>query len=752
MDRYRTAHPPVLILPFVCVALAAIAARAVAQPAPDPLATLDATMAAAEVALRQGELQIAESRYRSALMEGWMVLGGVDAADRRPADARAAFRRASSAAVDATEALRWLAVVELQDGKPAEAVTILARLAGHDARDVTTRRLLAQALVAAGQPEEAVQELQEAHAAAPEDLELAFALASGYLRIKRIDAAARLFEEVKRSRPTPQTDVLIGRTYRDAGEYGRARAALEAALTADPRARRAHYYLATVALMEQGAIRLDEAIGHLTSELTLAPADPVVNARLGMALVEAHREADALPALQIASRWESASADTFYYLGRSQLALERPADAAAALRRALELSQAPGAGDSGRARVDNIHYLLAVALRGAGKADEAAAHFAQAEGLSVARAETARDRLTRYLADAPDPQAASLSLSIAAVDARRLAPFAAMSPAQRADVRRRVPPALARAYLNLGIMHVQAGRFLRAAELFEQCAGVDPAFPQVQYSLGVAYFNARRYDKAAPPLARVLDADPGQAIVRRMLGVASLHTGAFDKAAALLADDPQRASDPSLQYAYGVALVRSGRAADAEAIFSRLLAGHADIPELSVVLGHAYAQQGNFDAAIESLRRAVQLKPDVAEAQSALGVIFLKQGKLAEAEAALRAELTAHPEDAKARQTLATVLDLAARPDEALAQSRLVVKATPEAADARYLLGKILLARGATDEAAEHLEAAVRLAPEDANIHYQLAQAYRKLGRTDAAQKEFETYQRIKDKLRGSPK
>ena len=671
------------------------------------------------------------------------------ATDRRLAEAREAFHRASTAVVDATEALRWLAFVELQDEKPGEAVTILARLAGHNARDTMTRRLLAQALVAAGRQEEAVQELEEAHASAPDDPEVTFALASCYLRLKRVDAAGRLFDQVKRSRPMPQTDVLIGRAYRDAGEYGRARTALETALGTDPRARRAHYYLATVALMEQGAIRLDEAIAHLEAELSLAPGDPVVNARLGMALVEAHREADALPALSIASRAEPASADTFYYLGRCQLALDRPAEASAALRRALELSQAAGSAESGRARLDNIHYLLAVALRGAGKMDEATAHFAQAEGLSVTRADTARDRLTRYLADAPDAQGASISASIAAVDDSRLAPFATMSPAQRTEVRRRVSSALARAYLNLGVMQAQAGRSARAAELFEQAAAADPTFPQVQYSLGVAYFDAQRYDKAVAPLARLLEADPAHAIVRRMLAVASFHTGAYDKAATLLADDPQRANDPSLQYAYGVALVRSGRAADAEAIFSRLLTEHANTPEISVVLGHAYAQQGNFDAAIGALRRALQLEPDVAEAHSALGLIYLKQGKLAEAEDALRAELRAHPGDANARHTLATVLDLAARPDEALVQARLVVTATPEVADARYLLGKILLARGAADEAAEHLEAAARLAPEDANVHYQLAQAYRKLGRTESAEKELEAYRQIKDKRRG---
>jgi tetratricopeptide (TPR) repeat protein len=169
-------------------------------------------------------------------------------------------------------------------------------------------------------------------------------------------------------------------------------------------------------------------------------------------------------------------------------------------------------------------------------------------------------------------------------------------------------------------------------------------------------FNAQRYSQALTPLSRALDADPDNAILRRMLAMTCFNTEAYDKAAALLATDRGRDADPSLQYAYGLALVRSDRAAEAEAIFSRLLAEHGSTPEVSVVLGHAYAQQGNYDAATDALHRALRLNPRVADANSALGMLYLKQGKLAEAEGALRAELDAHPGDVKARQTLATVL------------------------------------------------------------------------------------------------
>src|SRR3989441_1224781 len=708
---------PDLRISLTCAVVMTIAVSlSAAQTASDPLVALDVNMSAAEDSLQAGELQMAESRYRSALAAGWMLMGALRVAERRLPDARDAFLRASTSASDANLALQSLAVVYLQMGDAASAVAILTRRAGANSSDVRNRRLLAQALIANGQAEEAVQELEETAHARPDDPEITYALASGYLRLKKVDAAERLFGEVAKARPLPETYVLIGRTYRDAGQYDRARRALATALQMDPRVRRAHYYLGTVAVMAEGVTHLDDAIAEFQQELRLAPNDAPTNLRLGMALVEARRDAAALPALEAAVRAESAPPEAFYYLGRGQLALNRVTSAVTSLRRALELAAASPEIDDGRLR--SIHYQLALALQKLGATEDAATHFAEAERFSARLLATERNRLGRYLADARDPN-------------------------------EMVPFALARAYVNLGVMQAQKQRFARAAEFFEQAVGVDADFPQAQYSLGVAYFNSQQYDKALTPLSHALDVDRASTIVRRMLAIAYLNTEAYEQSAALLAEDPQRDADPSLQYAYGLALVRSGRAADAETIFSRLLAEHAARPEVSVVLGHVYAQQGNYEAAVDALRRALQLQTDVADANSALGLIYLKQGKLPEAEAALRAELTHHPADVKARHTLATVLDLEGRADQALVEARRVVKANPEFADARYLLGKILLAGGALDEAAMHLEAAARTAPQDANIHYQLARAYEKIGRAELAEKEFAIYRDLKDKQRG---
>ena len=706
-----------------------------------PLAPVEAEIAAAERALSTDERQLAESHYHGALYAGWMLMGALASADRRFVDARDAFTHASASVVDGADALTSLAMVHLQLNDAASAIPILTRLTAASPKQMPLKRLLAQALVAANQSGEAVQILEEAHGAAPEDLETSFALATGYLRLKKTDAAKKLFAQLAAARAIPETYVLIGRAYRDAGMYEDARAALNRALTMNPRVRHANYYLGTAAVMQEGVVRLEEAIAAFRRELKIAPGDPAASRLLGIALVEAHQEREALPLLEDAARVPGATWQTWQYLGRAQLGAQQTRESVASFRTAIELASATPS-DAG---AGGLHYQLAQALRQNGDADAAAAEFATASAAAQTRADSDRDNLQRFLTDDRERPGAEVAQQFA-LDA---GPLSKVSAQARAALQSETATALARVYLNLGIMQAQANRFARAVESLQAGAALAPDLPQLQYSLGVAAFSARHYAVAAEALERAVAADAANADARRMLALASLNSEHFARAAELLRDDPEARRDPSLQYAYGVALVHSGHATEAEQLFSTLLASHADNPELNVLLGEAHAEQGDYDGAVASLRRALTLKPGVPDANRTLGFIYMKQGKLAEAAASLQAELATHPDDLRARYTLATVFDLDNKQPQALEELARVLQARPNDPDARYLTGKILLARGSAAEAAEHLEIAARLAVADANVQYQLGQAYQKLGRTADAQKAFERFQQLKDQRRG---
>jgi tetratricopeptide (TPR) repeat protein len=331
-SRAPVSHRSVAVIVAVLCAAGPVRAQK-----PDPLGGLTTAVAAAESALQLGERQIAESHLRAALYEGWMLLGAIAATEGRLADARTAFTHASTAVANNRAADEALAAVQTQMGDAAAALPILSRLSGLDPKNMRVRHLLAQAYVVSGHPEAAVQELEEAHSTAPDDLETTFTLASGYARLKKMEEAERLFAEVAKARPIPQTHVLIGRAYRDAGAYDRATPALRRALAMDPRVRRAHYYLGMVALLSEGVSRIDEAIGEFQQEQKIAPDDPLNTLRLGMALVVARREREALVPLEALARAPNPTPEAVEYLGRAQLGAGRAADAVVTLQRALKM-------------------------------------------------------------------------------------------------------------------------------------------------------------------------------------------------------------------------------------------------------------------------------------------------------------------------------------------------------------------------------------------------------------------------------
>jgi tetratricopeptide (TPR) repeat protein len=79
-----------------------------------------------------------------------------------------------------------------------------------------------------------------------------------------------------------------------------------------------------------------------------------------------------------------------------------------------------------------------------------------------------------------------------------------------------------------------------------------------------------------------------------------------------------------------------------------------------------------------------------------------------------------------------------------------VVRDKPDYADAQYQFGKILLERGEVKAAIERLETAVRLDPTKDYSYFQLSAAYRRDGRLEDAQRSLQTYQKLKDKARGT--
>ena len=603
-----------------------LAAAAKAEDPADLAAPLDLAIRAAEASLAASDFRAAEGHYHRALFEGWLLKGTADGLDKSVPEARAALEKARENLPEEGPARRDLATVFLQIGEAEAAATLLTPLAASDPRDVESHRLLAKAQAAAGQYDQAVATLDEATAAHTDDPEAAYLLGTEYLWLNLPGAAERLFAMVLRARPIPQTHVLIARAYRDGREYGRARAELKAALLQDPRVRRAHYYLGMIALADATTApdRLALAIAEFQEELKLEPDDPPTNDQLGTALLELERAAEALPFLETAVRGDP-RAVYVYHLGRGQLALGRTPEGVATLRRALELAAERGAAE---ADLQKMHYQLGLGLRKLGRPEEAMTHLAEARRLGDAATQVSNP-------DSTDPSRRPRGTRLTIQGSL----LAELPPAARTDLRRGAVEGLARAYFNLGVLQAQSPtpvrsseRFAKAAALFTSAAELDPGFPNVQSSLGIALFNARQFEQAIAPLERARAASPDDPGLRHMLAISLLNTEAWDKAADLLRPDAERETNASLQSAYGLALVRGGRGAEAEKVLSGLLAQQGESAELRGLLGQAYAQQGKDGLAVEQLEAAARLAPDDAAVREELGRAYQRLGRTVPAE------------------------------------------------------------------------------------------------------------------------
>ncbi len=700
----------------------------------------------AEADLQRSEPEMAENGYRSALHEALLLLGSIEIAANQPEAAEFAFLAAGNMTLDDRRPRRALAALYQHSGRQDDAIRILRQLIAKHPSDVELQRSLAHTLFAAGRAEQAIGELRQSHVSRPDDPEAAFILATAYLKTDQADLAQDLFNEIVEARPIPQTHLLLGRTLRDFKQLDAARIHLEKALEMDPNLPRTRFYLATLALYSQGRAPYEHAVELFQAELSLLEKlgqdplqDTTTHLFLGLTLAEIRRFEQAIPHLRLAAQEPSSARDAFHNLGRCLLELEQVDGAIEAFEKALQLAQ-----DAAYDQLTSLHYQYAKALRSQGRTADAAMHFEAAKKSSGNLALDHREQLKRYLAGQPETEVGT-SLPQLTTPALRQMPAEA-----RHELKKRVISVLCRAYLNMGILQTRKQRFPVAIRLFEQAAALDPRFPNLQYSLGVSYFNAERFAEAAAALGEARAQGRDDAEVRRMLALAQLNAEAYAEAAELLASDPERSGNRSLEYAYALALVRSGQAEQAQPIFARLT-GQNDWPELELLMGQAQAQDGNFPAAIAGLKKALQLNPGLPEAHATLGEIFLRTGELDSARDHLQQELELRPNHLQTRFHLATVLDLLQEHESAQSELHRILEADPERGDARYLLGKIMLADGRPEAALPQLEAAAGLAPEDANVHYQLGQTYQRLGRRQEAERAFALYRQLKKSQRQVP-
>jgi tetratricopeptide (TPR) repeat protein len=322
----------------------------------------------------------------------------------------------------------------------------------------------------------------------------------------------------------------------------------------------------------------------------------------------------------------------------------------------------------------------------------------------------------------------------------------------RQEGSQKIPPAylaslkevLGNAYHNLGVIYAQREKYPEAAHLFGEAAKWSKNIQDLDRNWGTASFRANEFKTAIPPLQRHARVNPEDTSARQMLAMCYFMTDDFSKAAEafrpLLTD---LRDDPSLLYAAGISMAKSGDSRTAENLFQRMLAQNPNSAEVHLFMGQAHAAQNENADALKEFSRALELNAKLPEAHYSAGKVLLLQGNMEEAEKEFRAELELNRGDAPTEFRLGHVLLAQHKVDEAVEVLADVARQRPKDADARYELGKALLEKGEPLPATGELEKAIRLKPEQPHMYYQLSLAYRRQGRVKEAQVALQRYQKL---------
>jgi tetratricopeptide (TPR) repeat protein len=193
----------------------------------------------------------------------------------------------------------------------------------------------------------------------------------------------------------------------------------------------------------------------------------------------------------------------------------------------------------------------------------------------------------------------------------------------------------------------------------------------------------------------------------------------------ILAQEPAHAG---VWHCLGVLCLQSGRAAEAIELIGRAVAIEPNNGEFYNHLGAAYGALERHDEAVTSLRRAVQIAPGSATAHYNLGTALRNAGRLNDAVVSFRHAIAADPNSAEAHYNLANTLRELKLLAEAEASFREALRVRPAYVKACINLGNVLRDLERTDEAIEMLRTAVALAPNYAAAHLNLGTTLRDAG------------------------
>lgn len=236
--------------------------------------------------------------------------------------------------------------------------------------DMESTQLLALSYFAVAEYAEAIPLLEKLGPQLPENnTDGAYLLASCYVMTQHWVDARKTFANVFSVPPdSAMAYLMFGKFLIRQRLEDRAVPEIQTALQLDPRLAMAHFLLGEIDLYKGDA---PAAVEELNKEVAVNPGVWLVYWRLGDAYVRLEKYDEAERVLKEAVWLNETSSGPYILLGQIALKRDNPGGAAGFLERALKLDP----------QNDYVHYFLAKAYQGLGRAAEANQHFASAKQL-----------------------------------------------------------------------------------------------------------------------------------------------------------------------------------------------------------------------------------------------------------------------------------------------------------------------------------------------------------------------------------
>jgi protein O-GlcNAc transferase len=195
---------------------------------------------------------------------------------------------------------------------------------------------------------------------------------------------------------------------------------------------------------------------------------------------------------------------------------------------------------------------------------------------------------------------------------------------------------------------------------------------------------------------------------------------------------------PDALHLRGIILTEAGRAAEAIELIAKAITGVPNSAQYRHSFGNALRAAGKIDEAIAEFKESLRLNPKIAETHNNLANAYLFRRQLQEAIAAYREAIRLKPDFVGAYANLGTALRQKGQFEESIAAQRQALRLKPHFAQFHANLGLALEQFGRIEPALDEYREAIRLEEANASAHNNLGSLLMKLGQIESALDSFQ--------------